>query len=442
LKRFFKEIKIMTTKNIRRHTRMIKIIFYINFSLLFISQICYSQGSFWTKQSNIPTSRWHLSSEVIGDNIYAIGGVGGYTALEEYNTESNSWIQKQQMSTARAFLGCGTVNGKIYIIGGAVLGQTPNSAVEEFNPLLDTLIVKKSMPSSRQGMGSCVVDDKIYIIGGITGNGSPNDKVDAYDPITDEWTTGLIQMPTARWEPECVVIEEKIYTIGGFTNTNSGTTTNAVEMYDPATNQWKNKASLPDKRGGGEAVALNGVIYYFGGSRDFGDPLDNVWAYISSDDKWIELADMPFGWFLMTGSVVDDKIYLMGGSRIAWPHNDDFKEVYLFTPPDSLLVGVNEEIQPDYVPSEFKLRQNYPNPFNPTTTINYTIPHKELVSLKIFNVLGREVQTLVRKEQSAGNYETRWNALDNNNNNVASGVYFYQLRAEGVAQVKKMLLLK
>ena len=100
------------------------------------------------------------------------------------------------------------------------------------------------------------------------------------------------------------------------------------------------------------------------------------------------------------------------------------------------------------LPTEFKLEQNYPNPFNPTTTIKYSIQtplnppflkggNKRGVSLKVYDVLGREIATLVNKKQSAGNYEVSFNASGLN-----SGLYFYKLMTNGFSKTKKMILLR
>ena len=85
----------------------------------------------------------------------------------------------------------------------------------------------------------------------------------------------------------------------------------------------------------------------------------------------------------------------------------------------------------------FRLEQNYPNPFNPTTTIEYTIPKADRVILKIYDILGREVTTLVNGEQLKGKYSIAFNA-----NKLASGVYFYRLRAGNFVETKKLILMK
>jgi hypothetical protein len=94
-------------------------------------------------------------------------------------------------------------------------------------------------------------------------------------------------------------------------------------------------------------------------------------------------------------------------------------------------------------PAEYRLDQNFPNPFNPTTTIYYQLPVASKVTLKVYDILGREVETLVQKEEEAGYREATFNAASR-----ASGVYFCRLAAEpstggkSYASVKKMMLLK
>ncbi|MFA6980345.1 MAG: T9SS type A sorting domain-containing protein [Ignavibacteriaceae bacterium] len=89
------------------------------------------------------------------------------------------------------------------------------------------------------------------------------------------------------------------------------------------------------------------------------------------------------------------------------------------------------------LPSAYTLQQNYPNPFNPTTNIEFQIPQSGFVTLKVFDVLGREITTLVNEEQKAGSYSVQFNAAK-----LASGMYFYKLQAGNNIETKRMLLMK
>ena len=102
--------------------------------------------------------------------------------------------------------------------------------------------------------------------------------------------------------------------------------------------------------------------------------------------------------------------------------------------------SVNENT--NFTPIEFKLEQNYPNPFNPSTSIQYTISSKQFVSLKVYDVLGNEVATLVNEEKPAGTYEVEFSVGINSILSLTSGVYLYTLRAGSFVETKKMLILK
>ena len=94
------------------------------------------------------------------------------------------------------------------------------------------------------------------------------------------------------------------------------------------------------------------------------------------------------------------------------------------------------------LPKDFKMSQNYPNPFNPTTTIEFNLPERSRVTVKIYNLLGQEVQQLVNQEFSAGNYKVTWDGTSSNGVQASTGIYFYRIETENFVETKKMLLLK
>ncbi len=101
----------------------------------------------------------------------------------------------------------------------------------------------------------------------------------------------------------------------------------------------------------------------------------------------------------------------------------------------NLPVGIEDENI--FVADDFSLEQNYPNPFNPSTSIQYRVSSNSNVSLKVYDVLGNEVATLVNEEKSAGSYEIKFNAAG-----LSSGIYFYKLQAGSMVETKKMILMK
>jgi len=108
-------------------------------------------------------------------------------------------------------------------------------------------------------------------------------------------------------------------------------------------------------------------------------------------------------------------------------------KIYAFAPD-----GLNEFVPENTIPvKSFSLSQNFPNPFNPSTRIQYQVPSISQVVLKIYDVLGNEIATLVNEEQSAGVYEIEFNA-----SKLSSGVYFYRLQADVFSETKKFMLIK
>ncbi|HPG41413.1 MAG TPA: FlgD immunoglobulin-like domain containing protein [bacterium] len=97
-------------------------------------------------------------------------------------------------------------------------------------------------------------------------------------------------------------------------------------------------------------------------------------------------------------------------------------------------------IESQQLPSSFSISQNYPNPFNPTTSINYSLPRNTQVNIIIYNTLGEVVKELVNSRQDAGSYTIMWDGYSDLGNPVASGMYFYEIKADNFNQVKKMTL--
>ncbi|MBK9403330.1 MAG: T9SS type A sorting domain-containing protein [Ignavibacteria bacterium] len=119
---------------------------------------------------------------------------------------------------------------------------------------------------------------------------------------------------------------------------------------------------------------------------------------------------------------------------------DGKKNIELANSDDNSIEGVTGKLSNESIaniPAEFALTQNYPNPFNPSTTINYELPASNFVTLKIYDLTGKEVMTLVNEKLDAGRYSATFNG-----SNLASGMYFYKITAGEFTFVRKMVLIK
>jgi L-ascorbate metabolism protein UlaG (beta-lactamase superfamily) len=112
------------------------------------------------------------------------------------------------------------------------------------------------------------------------------------------------------------------------------------------------------------------------------------------------------------------------------------------TPLETFTLNVTSVADQAEMPKGFRLEQNYPNPFNPTTTIEFSLSQAARVSLKIYNVLGKEIRTLGNGDQPQGDHRVFWDGRDERGQPVTSGVYLYKIEVAGFVQVKKMVLVK
>lgn len=170
----------------------------------------------------------------------------------------------------------------------------------------------------------------------------------------------------------------------------------------------------------------SGWIFNMDWKGDFG-VLTGAWGYVikttNGGQDWTMFNTG--GWGVFSVKIVNaDTFYLGGGNG----------QIYRYA--NETITNISSEIQIS-TPETFALLQNYPNPFNPLTIISYAIPKDGYVSLKIYDVQGKEIKVLVSSEQKAGYY-----SIDFNARNLASGVYFYKLESGTYSSTKKLMLLK
>lgn len=233
--------------------------------------------------------------------------------------------------------------------------------------------------------------------------------------------TGISEFDGNKWnnfESKNIPVLSNIFSVAVMNDSIilAGSNSGIVEFKN---NSW---TSLPyNLTGQIESIAIDtsGNIYC-GGGRGF--------SVISNDNLSTYSIDnsMFYGGFF----VGDIKIDSHGNKWIA-----TFNGLYIYN--EKLTTPVSVSKEKFNILNSYFLSQNYPNPFNPSTIISYSVPKSSIVTIKVFDILGREVSTLVNEMKLPGNYKETFNA-----GKLASGVYFYQLKANGYTLIKKMLLLK
>jgi hypothetical protein len=330
-------------------------------------------------------------------------------------------------------------DGKVFVCWAGVTSVSPFT--EDF----------VGVASSTNGGTNWRVTENAFNMTGINGlltqkgnirvNGLPDIAVDTTGGVRNGWIyiiTTQRNLAPAGTDPDLILNR----------STDDGQTWSAgIRVNQDAINNGKIQyfpAVHVDKQGG-----LNVIFYddrntttdstgvFLARSEDGG----NNWKEFEISDKNFKpqpLAGLPQGY-------QGDNISISSGNNRLWPMWMDNRtgNYQIWTVPIEIST-VDVDPTPEII-SEFRLEQNYPNPFNPSTKIKFSVPsviasatkQSQLVNVKVYDVLGNEISTLVNEEKSAGTYEIEFLSTD-----LSSGIYFYKLRAGSYTNTKKMILLK
>ena len=299
------------------------------------------------QQEERPLTRSYHGAAVVNGKIYVIGGAGEDNkpcGTQVYDPATGTWAARANMPTARGLFGTSAVGGTIYAIGGTTRGRDKLAVVEAYDTVTDTWTRRADMPTPRNALSTAVVDGKVYAIGGWgydrpeggwesidpTMTGQDFSTVEVYDPETDTWATRA-DMPTPRSHMTVSALGGTIYAIGGgarIVAQRSGEQRPLLEVYDTATNRWARAADLPTPRSALSSSVVDGRIYVMGGASSSGPTasteellrtmriLSVVEVYDPASGRWTKAADLaaPRGWF--STSVVNGKVYVVGGHSL------------------------------------------------------------------------------------------------------------------------------
>lgn len=389
----------------------------------------------WFTRAPLPTSRQEMPHALLNGKIYVPGGFtqGGIVSnlVEAFDPASNSWSSVSPLPVGMHHLHVAVANNRLFILGGYETSDfSSSSRVFEYDQSNNRWLPKASLPRSRGAGVAVSYDSKIYVIGGVSFQSALTTN-EMYDPVENTWTPRA-PMPTAREHLAAAMIDSLIYVVGGRNSTGN---LNTLEVYSPATNSWRTLKPMPTPRGGLAAAALHGRLYVFGGEffdSEGSGVFEEVEEYDPITNNWRALAPMAVPRHGMGAVAVGDSIFIIGGGPVAGFGVSNTNS--LFLPP-----AITTAVKPDpQKPDGFALLQNYPNPFNPATTIPFILSHDSHVVIKIFDITGREVTTLVSQRFPAGEHSAEWAA-----DREPSGVYVcaFSIGSRLVA-TRKMLLLR
>jgi hypothetical protein len=282
-----------------------------------------------------------------------------------------------------------------------------------------------------------------------------------YDPYTDPllspnaWGGGAGMLyqtysndPTYPQKPDSITFTEPIPSVGPdadrFRDTTTGNVLDASELGKMITTFTPHRSIdaiafdrdsilAGDLCGGAFVVAFSNsaLITALG---DTSQDLLHISLSMNDTDYTAKVTRLISGFNSPLGiEMLGNKLYVVE-TGLQYPANPSPK-LWEITLPEKTATGISRDI--NIIPASYKLGQNFPNPFNPSTTINYSVQKEGLVKITLYDMLGREVMTLVNEVKPVGNYGVNFYA-----GNLASGVYFYRMRAGNFIQAKKMILMK
>jgi hypothetical protein len=436
----------------------------------------------WTALGTMPGgARYYLQAETVAGKIYLIGGSTAWptpTGMVEIFDGTN-WSTGTSMPIAIHDAAYAVYQDRyIYVIGGMVGGWTDyRDHVQIYDTQTDTWAVGTNFPAMKGCMaGGCV--GNIICVAGAYDNTYSNaiykGEINASDPTMITWTTATATLRDLVYRPGGGVAGDMYSTNMVFFVGGQSPYSNQACGYDPVTDTYIQYPNKPTPLGNiGNFVSGNNMMYVMGGYDGSYNLTCEGMEYTmipvpvelasftaevfegSVELTWItatETNNQGFEVQRKSESEFETLAFINGNGTTTETHVYSYTDrnvkagTYSYRLKQVDFDGTFEYsnvIEADVQsPAIFSLEQNYPNPFNPSTTINFRLAADSKVNLKIFNVLGQEVATLLNNNFVAGSHTVNFNASGLN-----SGVYMYRIEATGIdgtnfTSVKKMILTK
>lgn len=440
---------------------------------------------------HIPTKVWINSTPCTGPGynaafcvargeLYKLSGTGSTNVFEKFtpdNTGTGTWtVLPAPGSSFLQAQNSIVFDGDNFIYASSADYATPtNSFFARYDIQNSTWTTLVGSPFPKRYAGMAAIGGKIYLIGGLIPAGVDPKVCQVYDPATSAWSTiasALEDLNFTKWSVS--TDGTYIWLIGSGGGYSSYPLSNKVYYYDPVANTWHLESQLPADKGLALGLFMTGYQkLFFGGGNvggvgtaftntcwegtggiyvpvefaSFNAITDNntvtlQWTTAteinnkgfeiekqeSKSDKWNSI-----GFVNGRGTTTEVNSYTFTENDIA-----SGKYIYRLKQIDydgSFTYSKEIEVDVNGLPVEFGLYQNFPNPFNPSTVISFSIPQDEHVTLKVYDILGNEITTLLNEPKQAGVHQIEFSGKG-----LASGAYFYKLNSGEFTQVKKFIL--
>jgi hypothetical protein len=375
--------------------------------------------------TDLPTAIGVGSTEVWGDSIYYFGGSTSWSGSTRYSNiyryDGNSWQDYASMPDNDVWgISTAIYGDTAYVYGGWPYGE---NKLRIYDFVTNTWEYGASSPDFTAAYGHTVecLNDTLYVFF--------NGYIYKYSVNSNIWSPGKTLTENGSWLFS-TVYQDEIYLVGWANG--------EFYKYIPAQSQWTKLADLPYFVTGGSLRTVDDKIFYVGGTPgSSGGGFSNTLVYDVALNQWSD-ANIPIGSnrAYMADVYYHNNFYVIGGLD---SDGNAVANVEFIT--SSVFSAVTTE---DALLENFGLSQNYPNPFYSSTSLRYTVPslsrngfEGSLITLKIFDVVGNEVATLVNESKPAGSYEINFDASA-----LASGVYICKLQAGSLTATRKLYCIR
>jgi hypothetical protein len=382
--------------------------------------------SFTQQLPNLPIPLGAGTCEIWNNSIYHFGGsnnwAGSIVYPRIYKFDGASWAYNDSIPDNNMWgVTSVLVGDNVYLLGAWLSGPELNRRYDLNTGEWEYLAVSPNTYHT-WGITAEVLNEIIYLF-------NPDGECFAYNIATNSWSNRTFNTADGTRDLSSILYQNEIYVIGWDDST--------FYKYTPSSDQWTQLSNSPYQVGACAMGIINNLIYFVGGNSGgaTGAQYKTILVYDITTDGWsVDLHEISSKRHWMATAEYKGGLYVVGGIDSVAQAVDIVEEIV----PQGT-AGIHTELEN---PVNYYLKQNYPNPFNPSTKISYSIPELSFVTLKVYDVLGNEIATLVNEEKTSGIYEVEFNSHSGTVRNLPSGIYFYTLTTGSFTQTKKMILLK
>jgi hypothetical protein len=427
----------------------------------------------WVKSYNGPGNNSDYAEAITVDgsgDVYVTGNSYGsgtsldYATIKYLSNGDTAWVRRYNGTGNGDDYGWAIAvddSGNVYVTGGSIgSGTSYDYTTIKYDSAGDTLWVRRyNGPGDTTDVARAIYVDKsanVYITGESYGSGTKLDyaTIKYYSNGDTAWVRRYNGPGNATDEAAALSVDKSgnIYVTGNSYGSGTQFDYATIKYYPNGDTGWVRRYNGPGNNSDfASAITTDksGNIYVTGYSSQIGSEVDytTIMYHPDGDSVWLRTYNGPGNGADTPGGIVvddSDNVYVTGYSYGGGTDFDYATVKYVQSPS-----GVEDESQVSEKPLEFNLSQNYPNPFNPTTSIRYTVDSPQSTvhgsirtTLKIYDVLGEEIKTLVDEKEFPGDYTVPWDGRNEKGEPLASGVYLYELRVGNHTSSKKMVLLK